>query len=97
MCIHGKYHPVGERIGDFCGSTANVILITEKFYYVANCGDSRSVLCRSGFCIELSKDHKPQNLEEKMRINKAHGYVNHGRINDILSVSRAFGDFDLKK
>lgn len=28
LCVHGKYHPVGERIGDFCGSTANVILVT---------------------------------------------------------------------
>ena len=31
-----------------------------------------------------------------MRIRRANGYVNHGRINDMLSVSRSFGDYELK-
>ncbi len=59
MCEHSKYHPIGEKIGDLCGATGNVVLVTEKFYFVANCGDSRSILYRSGYCMELSKDHKP--------------------------------------
>mgnify|MGYP002347097469 FL=1 len=32
-----------------------------------------------------------------MRIRKANGFVNHGRINDMLSVSRSFGDYELKQ
>ena len=48
-------------------------------------GDKKSLLC-------LSKLHKPQ-LEVE-RIQKAGSYVHRGRINDMLSVSRSFGDFD---
>ena len=45
----------------------------------------------------LSKDHKPDLEEEKARINKAGGYVNEGRINDNLNLSRAIGDLEYKK
>ncbi len=27
-CDQNKYHPIGQKIGDLCGSTANVVLIT---------------------------------------------------------------------
>ena len=48
-----------DRIANGTGCTANVLLITPDKFYVANAGDSRSVLCRSGKCIDLSEDHKP--------------------------------------
>ena len=35
-----------QYIGGAVGCTANVILMTPTYYYVANAGDSRSVLCR---------------------------------------------------
>ena len=51
---------VGDnRICDGAGCTANVLLITPKKYFIANAGDSRSVLCKSGKAIALSSDHKP--------------------------------------
>ena len=37
-----------EKIANGTGCTANVILITSDKYYIANAGDSRSVLCRNG-------------------------------------------------
>ena len=43
----------------FAGCTANVLLIHKDDLYVANAGDSRSVLCNNGKVVELSKDHKP--------------------------------------
>ena len=49
----------GEKVGNACGCTANVLLITKDKYYVANAGDSRSALCRNGKTIQLSDDHKP--------------------------------------
>ena len=57
---------------DSIGCTANVILIDNmKKLYVANAGDSRCVLARGGKTIPLSFDHKPDNEEEKNRIEKA--------------------------
>ena len=57
---------------DSIGCTANVILIDDmKKLYVANAGDSRCVLARGGETIPLSYDHKPDNEEEKRRIEAA--------------------------
>ena len=63
----------GENLQlDSIGCTANVILIEDmKKLYVANAGDSRCVLARNGEAVALSYDHKPDNEEEKKRIEAA--------------------------
>lgn len=43
---------------DAVGSTAVVAILTPDRIIVANCGDSRAVLCRKGKPIPLSSDHK---------------------------------------
>ncbi|KAG7653409.1 PPM-type phosphatase domain [Arabidopsis suecica] len=43
---------------DAVGSTAVVSVITPEKIIVANCGDSRAVLCRNGKAVPLSIDHK---------------------------------------
>lgn len=43
---------------DAVGSTAVVAVVTPQKIVVANCGDSRAVLCRGGKAIPLSTDHK---------------------------------------
>lgn len=48
-----------QFIGGSVGCTANVVLITQDAFYVANSGDSRSSLCRAGKALDLSFDHKP--------------------------------------
>lgn len=90
-----------------CGCTAVVALIREKKYlYVANAGDSRCVVCRDGQAIEMSFDHKPENVIEKERISKAGGYIkrnyvylsNEKNITNIgLNLSRSIGDHRFKK
>jgi protein phosphatase 2C len=47
-----------ESGGTIMGSTAVVALLVRDFILVANCGDSRAVLCRAGGAIPLSQDHK---------------------------------------
>ncbi len=43
-------------------------LVHKNMLYVANSGDSRSVIYNKGNPIEMSFDHKPDNAEEKQRI-----------------------------
>jgi protein phosphatase 2C family protein 2/3 len=79
------------------GCTACVGLIAGKKLYVANAGDSRGVLGIKGRAKPLSQDHKPQLEQEKNRITAAGGFVDFGRVNGNLALSRAIGDFEFKK
>lgn len=79
------------------GCTASVGIISRKKIWVANAGDSRSVLGVKGRAKPLSFDHKPQNEGEKARISAAGGFVDFGRVNGNLALSRAIGDFEFKK
>ena len=82
---------------DSIGCTANVILIDNfQKLYVANAGDSRSVLCRKGKAIALSLDHKPENEGERRRIEKAGSKITDGRVDGNLNLSRSLGDLKYK-
>ncbi|XP_073131746.1 probable protein phosphatase 2C 8 [Henckelia pumila] len=81
------------------GSTALVVLVGKEEVVVANCGDSRAVLCRSGAAVPLSKDHKPDRPDEKQRIEAAGGNIlnwNGWRVQGVLATSRSLGDYSLK-
>jgi len=81
---------------DKSGSTAVCALVSPRQVYVANCGDSRAVLCRSGQPVFATRDHKPVLPSEKERIIRAGGSVMIQRVNGSLAVSRALGDFEYK-
>jgi len=82
------------------GSTGIFICIYENKLYIANSGDSRGVMCQGGNAVILSEDHKPNLPSEVERVVKYGGHVKkHGeiyRINGDISVSRSFGDIELK-
>ncbi|CAK0876909.1 unnamed protein product [Prorocentrum cordatum] len=99
------------RRNDFyrTGSTALVVLVDlgeddaggPRRLTVANCGDSRAVLCRGGRARDLSEDHKPELPAEEQRIKRAGGYVAPSgqtfRIDGRgLNLSRALGSFRYK-
>eukprot|EP00831_Metopus_contortus_P040472 TRINITY_DN3170_c0_g1_i6.p1 TRINITY_DN3170_c0_g1~~TRINITY_DN3170_c0_g1_i6.p1 ORF type:complete len:254 (+),score=59.03 TRINITY_DN3170_c0_g1_i6:79-840(+) len=89
---------VGDSEGpEHMGCTANVILIKDGSLFIANSGDSRSVLAVSKLAIELTIDHKPDNPKEKERIEKAGGSVIDGRVERNLNLSRSLGDLQYKK
>lgn len=81
-----------------CGSTAIVTtVIAKRYVIVANTGDSRSILSLEGGALKnLSFDHKPSTMGERVRIENSGGYVINGRVNEVLALSRAFGDFNFK-
>ena len=90
-------HCVARREGwERGGSTVVAALISPRYVYFANCGDSRAVLCRSGQVCFSTEDHKPYSPLEKERIERAGGSVTIQRINGSLAVSRALGDFSYK-
>ena len=78
------------------GCTACVALFTKDSIICANSGDSRCVLARGTNALEMSQDHKPDNVEELRRIEAAGGFVEEGRVRGILSLSRALGDLEYK-
>ncbi|KAH0458791.1 hypothetical protein IEQ34_011605 [Dendrobium chrysotoxum] len=84
---------------DHVGSTAVVSVISGDYIVVANCGDSRAVLCRNGSPVALSDDHKPDRPDELRRIEDAGGrviYWDGARVLGVLAMSRAIGDNYLK-
>ncbi|KXS18075.1 protein phosphatase 2C [Gonapodya prolifera JEL478] len=83
---------------DPSGCTAVVAIVTDDdVIYVANAGDSRCVLCSDGKAVAMSEDHKPGNPDESARIMRGGGFVEYGRVNGNLALSRALGDFEFKQ
>lgn len=81
------------------GSTAVVAVVCSSHIIVANCGDSRAVLCRGKEAIPLSTDHKPNREDEYARIKASGGKVfewNGHRVFGVLAMSRSIGDRYLK-
>lgn len=82
------------------GSTASTAILIGDRLIVANVGDSRAVISRGGNAIAVSRDHKPDQSDERERIENAGGFVMWAgtwRVGGILAVSRAFGDRLLKQ
>lgn len=79
------------------GGVATVLFLDNMELYVANVGDAQAMLMQSdgGFKI-LTRKHHPAEPRERERIREAGGYVSrHGKLNDVLEVSRAFGYIQL--
>lgn len=101
-CLKKSYKQVNNMLDKTrCaqqGSTALTALIIDATMFIANTGDSRAVLCHEGTATPLSDDHKPTRPDEYERIIKAGGQViNYGvpRVQGVLALSRALGDFEL--
>jgi protein phosphatase 1L len=82
------------------GSTASTAILVGDRLLVANVGDSRAVICKAGQAIAATRDHKPDQTDERQRIENAGGFVMWAgtwRVGGVLAVSRAFGDRLLKQ
>ena len=64
--------------------------------YVANLGDTRAVLSKSGQAERLSIDDKCDNPDEVARIKSVGGLILQMRVGGVLAVTRAFGDHSLR-
>ena len=94
---------IAGREGLRDGTTAVCAVIQrgkkEEVLTVAHVGDSRGVLCRAGYAVAITQDHKPDLEPEKARIEALGGFVSFigcWRAMGILAMSRAIGDLFLK-
>ena len=85
------------------GSTATVAIVTPSVCIIAHIGDSPACIIdlNNGNVIHKITPHFPSDKKEHDRIIKCNGTVTHedgdaARVNGMLMVSRAFGDFALK-
>lgn len=81
------------------GSTCSGVLLDRqrKMLYVFNLGDSRTTLYDDMLNIIFeTSDHKPSDVSETKHIQTQGGTIENYRVNGILAVSRAFGDYMLK-
>ncbi|KAG8390392.1 hypothetical protein BUALT_Bualt01G0078600 [Buddleja alternifolia] len=82
------------------GSTASTAVLVGNHLYIANVGDSRTIMSKAGKAIALSEDHKPNRSDERKRIENAGGVVMWAgtwRVGGVLAMSRAFGNRMLKQ
>ena len=77
------------------GGVATVAFLDNMELYLANIGDAQAMLIQSdGTEKTITRKHEPE--RERERIRQAGGYVSrHGKLNDVLEVSRAFGYIQL--
>ena len=91
-CQHLKTLEKESNCEEVSGATALSALLIQgeeafpKALYVANCGDTRCVLCEEIFqepgryeARRLTYDHKAEDEEEKIRIKQLGGSVKNGR------------------
>jgi protein phosphatase PTC2/3 len=59
------------------GSCVIIVIVMDNICYVANLGDSRALLSESSSkrVFQITQDHKPNDPDEKERINQAGGYI----------------------
>ncbi|CAG9316685.1 unnamed protein product [Blepharisma stoltei] len=98
---------LAKQTGEKSGSCALISLVIGDTCYVANVGDSRAIMsgCGGQQAITITKDHKPSDPEEQVRVQKEGGkiYYHKNSPNIVyrvspggLSVSRTIGDLDAK-
>lgn len=88
----------GQR-GDFntVGCTACVVGITRNFILCANVGDSGAAIYDGEQITSISMKHRVSQETEQSRILAAGYSIHEGRIEGLLAVPRALGDFDFKQ
>lgn len=83
-------------IANEMGTTANIMLIKNGVIYLANVGDSLSVMYKNRKAYNLNKEHQLIIPEEKERVLKSGATIVGYRINGMLNLTRAIGDLKFK-
>lgn len=78
------------------GATLALAVVKKDDINIAHLGDARVVLVRKdGSVLELTVDHKATDRMEYDLLKEKRCFLQSGRVNGMLAVSRTIGDFDL--
>ena len=78
------------------GTTANIMLIKNGIIYIANVGDSLSVMYKNKKAYNLNREHQVIIEDEKERVLKSGANIVGYRINGMINLTRAIGDLKFK-
>jgi len=95
ICVEVNDQLKQERSYQESGATALVTLVINDGLWVMNVGDSRAVLSVGGEAVQLSEDATPCDPKYLRGVIKRGGCLWQGRVNGLLAVARAFGDFEV--
>lgn len=80
---------------DESGSVATIALCFGRELFVASAGDTRAVISRNGKAVAVTKDHTPNNEQERHRLREAGAYVDQNNLlGGEIAVSRSVGDIN---
>ena len=103
--IHAGFLELDKQQMCKSGASAVVAILTQDKIFFGHCGNCRAFLCRDGKVFFPTVDHRPDNEEERSRIEKAGGTVEIGEkvarvhlanVESSLISSRGLGDFEFK-
>ena len=90
-----KYN-LDNLVASEMGTTANIMLIKNGIIYIANVGDSLSVMYKNKKAYNLNREHQTIIESEKERVIKSGAQIVGYRINGMLNLTRAIGDLKFK-
>jgi serine/threonine protein phosphatase PrpC len=80
------------------GTAATVAIVLNNKIWVANLGDSRTMLVKKdGTTIQATEDAKPNIKRYRKKIIKLGGFVLFNRVNGMLALARSIGDHTIGK
>ena len=81
-----------------CGSTGTIVVLDNNSVYCANVGDSKCFyINKKNNAFQLTEDHNCSNQKEKEELKKKGIIIFQNRVFGSLSLTRTFGDTQLKK
>jgi protein phosphatase 1G len=94
--LHSKHLSFENFVANEMGTTANIMLIKNGIIYIANVGDSLSVMYKNKQAYNLNKEHQTIIQTEKERVLKSGANIVGFRINGMINLTRAIGDLKFK-
>ena len=94
--ISSKHLSIDNFVANEMGTTANIMLIKNGIIYIANIGDSLSIMYKYIKAYNLNKEHQTIIESEKERVIKSGAEIVGYRINGMLNLNREIGDLKFK-